>query len=133
MGEIVKQILSVISNALQIPTIIILILLILLTILMLGSFVAEIFTERKALKMNIPGLVDQLQGKDSTQMKEAIEASGLLNRQKESARELINRTSYNDDTREALARQLIADEDMRYNKIVKITDLVALSTDWAFV
>ena len=125
MSDIVKEILRVISSSLQIPTIIILILLILLTILMLGSFVAEIFTERKSLKLNIPGLVDQLQGKNSTEMKEAIEASGLLNRQKESAMELINRTSYNDDTREALARQLISDEDLRYNKIVKITDLVA--------
>ncbi len=125
MSDIVKEILSVVSRSLQIPTIIILILLILLTILMLGSFIAEIFTERKSLKMNIPGLVDQLQGKNSTEMKEAIETSGLLNRQKESARELINRTSYSDDTREALARQLIADEDIRYNRIVKITDLVA--------
>ena len=125
MSDIVKEILRVVSSSLQIPTIIILILLILLTILMLGSFVAEIFTERKSLKMNIPGLVDQLQGKDSAQMKEAIENSDLLNRQKESCRELINRVSYNDDTREALARQLIADEEMRYGKIVKITDLIS--------
>lgn len=125
MSEIVKEILRVVSSSLQIPTIIILILLILLTILMLGSFVAEIFTERKSLKFNIPGLVDQLQGKSSAEMKEAIENSDLLNRQKESCRELINRVSYNDDTREALARQLIADEEMRYGKIVKITDLIS--------
>lgn len=125
MSEIVKEILRIVSSSLQIPTIIILILLILLTILMLGSFVAEIFTERRSLKMNIPGLVDQLQGKNSAQMKETIENSDLLNRQKESARELINRGSYNDDTREALARQLIADEEIRYGRIVKITDLTS--------
>ena len=125
MGDLVKEILRVVSSSLQIPTIVILILLILLTIVMLGSFVAEIFTERRALKMNIPGLVDQLQGKGTTGMKEAIEASGLLNRQKEACRELINRVSYSDDTREALARQLIADEEIRYGKIVKITDLVS--------
>jgi|GEM_PF-128722 len=125
MSDIVKEILRVVSSSLQIPTIIILILLILLTILMLGSFVAEIFTERRALKINIPGLVDQLQGKNSAQMKEAIENSDLLNRQKESCRELINRGGYTDDTREALARQLIADEEIRYGRIVKITDLVS--------
>ena len=125
MSDIVKEILRVVSSSLQVPTIIILILLILLTILMLGSFVAEIFTERRSLKMNIPGLVDQLQGKNSAEMKEAIENSDLLNRQKESCRELINRGGYTDDTREALARQLIADEEIRYGRIVKITDLVS--------
>lgn len=125
MSEIVKEILRVVSSSLQVPTIIILILLILLTILMLGSFVAEIFTERKSLKLNIPSLVDQLQDKNSAEMKETIEGSDLLNRQKESCRELINRGNYTDDTREALARQLIADEEIRYGRIVKITDLVS--------
>ena len=125
MSEVVKAILRAVSSSLQIPTIIILILLILLTILMLGSIIAEVFTERKSLKMNIPELVDQLQGKTTAEMKDAIEKSSLLTRQKEAARELINRVSYPDDTREALARQLIADEEMRYNKIVKITDLTS--------
>ena len=125
MSDVVKEILRAISSSLQIPTIIILILLILLTILMLGSFVAEILTERKSLKMNIPELVDQLQGKNTTQMKEAVEKSSLLNRQKDAARELINRVTYPDDTREALARQLIADEEIRYGRITKITDLTS--------
>ncbi len=125
MSEVVKAILRAVSSSLQIPTIIILILLILLTILMLGSIIAEVFTERKSLKMNIPELVDKLQGKTTAEMKDAIEKSSLLTRQKEAARELINRVSYPDDTREALARQLIADEEMRYNKIVKITDLTS--------
>lgn len=125
MSEVVKGILRAISSGLQIPTIIILILLILLTILMLGSFFAELFTERKSLKLNIPKLVDQLQGKSTAEMKEVITSSSLLTRQKAATQELISRVSYPDDTREALARQLIADEESRYNKIVKITDLTA--------
>ena len=125
MSEVVKGILRAVSSALQVPTIIILILLILLTIVMLGSFVAEIVTERKALKLNIPKLVDDLQGKSTAEMKEVIAASSLLARQKAAAQELISRVTYPDDTREALARQLIADEEARYGKIVKITDLTA--------
>lgn len=125
MSEVVKGILRAISSGLQIPTIIILILLILLTILMLGSFFAELFTERRSLKLNIPKLVDQLQGKSTAEMKEVVASSSLLTRQKAAAQELISRVSYPDDTREALARQLIADEESRYNKIVKITDLTA--------
>ena len=125
MAEVVKGILRAVSSALQVPTIIILILLILLTIFMLGSIVAEFVTERRALKLNVPKLVDQLQGKTTAEMKDVIAASSLLTRQKAAIQELISRVTYPDDTREALARQLIADEEARYAKIVKITDLTA--------
>jgi len=125
MSEIVKGILRAVSTGLQIPTIIILILLILLTIFMLGTFFAEMLTERKSLKLNIPKLVDELQGKSTSEMKDIVASSSLLTRQKAAAQELISRVTYPDDTREALARQLIADEESRYNRIIKITDLTA--------
>ena len=125
MSEVVKGILRVVSSGLQIPTIIILILLILLTIFMLGTFFAEMLTERKSLKLNIPKLVDDLQGKSTSEMKDVIASSSLLARQKTAVQELISRVTYPEDTREALARQLIADEESRYNKIIKITDLTA--------
>ena len=82
-------------------------------------------TERKSLRLNIPKLVDDLQGKSTAEMKEVIASSSLLTRQKAAAQELISRVTYPDDTREALARQLIADEEARYNKIIKITDLTS--------
>ena len=125
MAEVVKGILRVVSSGLQIPMIIILILLILLTIFMLGTFFAEMLTERKSLKLNIPKLVDDLQGKSTSEMKDVIASSSLLTRQKTAVQELIGRATYPEDTREALARQLIADEESRYNKIIKITDLTA--------
>ncbi len=125
MSEIVKGILRAVSSGLQIPTIIILILLILLTIVMLGSFLAELITERKSLKLNIPKLVDDLQGKSTSEMKDVIASSSLLTRQKTAVQELVSRVTYPEDTREALARQLISDEEARYGKIVKITDLTA--------
>ena len=77
MSEVVKGILRVVSSGLQIPTIIILILLILLTIFMLGTFFAEMLTERKSLKLNIPKLVDDLQGKSTSEMKDIIASSSL--------------------------------------------------------
>ena len=107
MSEVVKGILRAVSSALQVPTIIILILLILLTIVMLGSFIAEMLTERKSLRLNIPKLVDDLQGKSTAEMKEVIASSSLLTRQKAAAQELISRVTYPDDTREALARSRI--------------------------
>ena len=125
VSEAVKDILRAISSGLQIPTIIILILLILLIIIILGSFFAELFTERRKLKADIPELVDQLQGKNVKDQEQIVLASGLLKRQKEAVIKLIKRITYPDDTREALARQLIADEESRYARITKITDLIA--------
>ena len=54
-----------------------------------------------------------------------VSGSGLLKRQKEAAHELIVRIKYPNDTREALARQIISDEESRYNKITKFTDIIA--------
>lgn len=125
MSEIIKDVLRAVASSLQIPTIIILLLLILATIVLLGSFIAEFFTERKALKVNIPALIDEMQGKNTTELDEVVSGSGLLKRQKEAAHELIVRIKYPNDTREALARQIISDEESRYNKITKFTDIIA--------
>ena len=57
MAETVKDILRLISSSLQIPTIVILIILIIVAIIMLGSIIAEAFTERRKLKGDIPGLM----------------------------------------------------------------------------
>lgn len=125
MSEAVKDVLRVITESLQIPTIIILILLIALSILMLGGLIAESFTDHRKLKTSIPELIDSLQGKDPAEMYEVISRAQILKRQKNALFFLIDRSDYPDNTREALARQLIADEEARYRKITKITDIVA--------
>ena len=125
MSEIIKDVLRAVASSLQIPTIIILLLLILATIVLLGTFIAEFFTERKALKVNIPALIDDMQGKNTTELDAVVSGSGLLKRQKEAAHELIVRIKYPNDTREALARQIISDEESRYSRITKFTDIIA--------
>ena len=92
---------------------------------MLGSVIAEFFSERKALKESIPKLIDSIQGKSMSEMKAIIFSSELLKRQKRASEILIDRIKYPDNTREALARQLLADEENRYSRITKITDIVA--------
>lgn len=125
MSEAVKDVLRVICESLQIPTIVILILLMAVSVVMLGGIAAEFFTDHRKLKTSIPELIDTLQGKDSEEMEKAIRSAQILRRQKSALIYLIKRTSYPDNTREALARQLIADEEARYRKITKITDIVA--------
>ena len=125
MSEIVKDILRIVSSSLQIPTIIILIILIIVTIIMIGSIIAEYFSERRMLRGSITTLVDELQGKSMEEMRGVIDRAGILRRQKAAAMQLIDRSGYTSDTREALARQLIADEENRYARITRVTDMIA--------
>ncbi|MCI7146414.1 MAG: MotA/TolQ/ExbB proton channel family protein [Clostridiales bacterium] len=125
VSEALKDALRAVSSGLQIPTIIILIALIVIAVLMLGSVIAEFISERKALRVSIPELIDGIQGKNMSEMKNIILSSNLLKRQKKACEMLIDRIKYPDNTREALARQLLADEESRFNRITKITDIVA--------
>lgn len=125
MSEAVKDVLRVITETLQIPTIIILILLMAVSAVMLGSIVAEYFTDHRKLKTSIPKLIDDLHDRHSAEMEMIINDAGILKRQKSALTYLLHRLSYPDNTREALARQLIADEEARYRQITKITDIVA--------
>lgn len=125
MSETVQDILRVISATMQTPTIIVLIILIAVAVVMLGSILAEFLTDHRKLKAKIPELIDEFQGKGSAQMEELVQNAGLLKRQKKALLQLIKRINYSDNTREALARQLIADEEFRYNRITKVTDIVA--------
>lgn len=125
ISEFVKDVLRAVSSGLQVPTIIVLIILIAIVVVMLGSFIGEFFTERRTLKAKIPALIDEMQGKNADELQTVIKKSRILKRQKKAAIELIVRGNYSDATREALARQLIADEENRYAKITKVTDLIA--------
>ena len=125
MSEFVLDTLRMVAGSLQIPTVIILLLLILLTIVMLGGFVVEAVTERRVLKVNIPELVDDLHGKSIKEVERLIDESGLLPRQKDAYQEVVKRTSLPDDLREAIAKQMAADEEYRYRRIIKVTDLTA--------
>lgn len=124
-SETVKDILRAVSSGLQTPTIVILILLLVITVLMLGSFFAELFSERARLKAKIPQIIDDMQEKSQAELETIVANSGLLKRQKKAARELIIRGKLPQATREALARQLIFEEENRYAKITYVTDMIA--------
>ena len=125
MSESVQDILRVISATMQTPTIIILIILIAVAVIMLGSIVVEFFTDHRKLKAKIPELIDDFQGRNTVQMKELVNNAGILKRQKTALLQLIDRASLPENTREALARQLIAEEEYRYTRITKISDVIA--------
>lgn len=125
MASAVKDMLRAVSAGLQIPTIIILLCLVALTVVLLGSLVVEYFTERKQLSGSIPELIDSLQGKNGRELAAVIKNSGLLQRQKAAVLELVQRENLPLDTRIALAKKLLLDEEKHYVGRVRISDLIS--------
>ena len=125
MTNAVKEMLRAVASGLQVPTIVILLILVALTVVLLGSLVVEYFTERKQLSGSIPELIDALQGKDGRELAAVIENSGLLQRQKAAVLELVQREDLPLDTRIALAKKLLLDEEKHYVGRVRISDLIS--------
>lgn len=125
MGDVVKSTLRAVTEALQIPTIIILLLLIAITVFLLGSIIVEVFTDRRHLKASIPKVIDEIQGMNASQLQVYFKKCPLLNRQKKALGELITREDLPDNSREALARQLLYDEQEHYDKRTKFSEVIA--------
>ncbi len=114
-----------ISSGLLIPTIIVLLLFMALAVVELGGLVAEAFIERRKVKINVPELIDSFQGKNTGEIMNEIANSSLFRRQKTVLSELINHSNLPSASMQALARRLLAGEELHYNKITNRTDLVA--------
>ncbi|MCD8208708.1 MAG: MotA/TolQ/ExbB proton channel family protein [Bacteroidales bacterium] len=120
----ISDTLRTIIGALNYPVIIILLALIVVVIVLLGSLIAEIFTERRHLKVKLPKLVDDLNSAERP-TRETIQKSGLLNCQKEILVELTKHPDITPSMREAMALRLLEQEQQRRRNTVTITDWIA--------
>lgn len=119
-----NQIMYIIAQSLEVPDIIILLILVAVSIVLVGTLIAEYFTEHIRLKVKLPQLFDELRRGD-VPAEECIRNSGLLKRQKRALIELTRHPDLTDIMREALAVRLITEERVHYGRIIKISDLVA--------
>ena len=120
---LLTDILRAIASSLQTPVIVILIVLTATMVVILGMFIAEVFTERVKFTVSLPKLVDALNaGGDA---REVIRASGLLRRQKHALLELLKHPAISAAERESLAVNLVAAEQAHFDNRVKLTDVIA--------
>lgn len=117
------DILRTIASSLQSPVIVILIALTIAIVIILGMFIAEIFTERLKFKISLPRLVDELNSDKDTER--VIRGSGLLKRQKKALLELLKHPSASASERESMAVNLVSAEQAHYDNRVKVTDVIA--------
>ncbi len=120
----ISDILRIYASALQIPVIIILIGFVLCVVMLLGWMIGEMVTERRHLKVHLSRLLDQMNQKDGNPVL-SISESGLLKRQKEVLLELTRHPNFSSVMREALAVRLVEQEQARYDRIVKYSELLA--------
>jgi biopolymer transport protein ExbB/TolQ len=119
-----KKAMHIISSGLLVPTIVVLLLFLAWLVIELGGLVAEIFTEKRKGRVNVPKMIDDFQGKDAEGVLEVIKQSCLSRRQKTVLGELISYNGLPDASFQALARRLIVKEELYYVRITNRTDLV---------
>ncbi len=122
--QLMSDTLRTIISALNYPVILILLILIVVIVVLLGTLIAEIFTERRHLKVKLPQLVDELNAAERP-IGETIRKSGLLNSQKEILLELTKHPDITPSMREAMALRLLEQEQQRRRNTVTITDWIA--------
>ncbi len=120
-----KETMHAVSSGLLIPTIAILLLFIAFMVIELGSLLVEMFTERRKVKIDVPALLDAFQEKNATEIMDEITSSHMFLRHKIALKELIEHSYLPAASHEALARRLLASEELYYAKITNRTDLVA--------
>ncbi len=120
----ISDILRAVASSLKIPVVAVLIMLIIGTAILLGWLIAEFITERRRMKVALPELLDELR-EGSRPVGEIIRGSGLLKSQKAVLLELAAHPKFNCAMREALAVRLIEQEQARYDKIVRLSELVS--------
>ena len=119
----IHDVLRAVSSALEVPVIVVLILFLLLAAALTGWIIAEYCTERRCLKAALPELMERLRASDD--LAATIAESGLLRRQKDALTELTRHPDFTPAMREALALRLLDEEQDRYDRIVKLSEMLA--------
>ena len=119
-----NHVLRAIASGMKYPVIAFLIVLMAAAVILAGSIIVELFTERRHLKVKMPALVDALRSPEGT-VAETIAASGLLKRQKAVLTELTAHPELTADMRQALAVRLLEEEQARFERIVSLSDTIS--------
>ena len=124
-SENLSNVLRAVSSFLQVPVMIILILMIVAAIFMVGLLALEFFLDHRKLKASLPRLVDEMK-KRQGHLEPVVKQSGLLKRQKEALLEVLRHPELTPSMRESLAAELLYEEKVHYDSIVRFSDLLLL-------
>lgn len=124
-SEILTSTLNMISQSLQIPVIIFLVIFALFAVLAIGGLVSE-YTSRKKIS---PDLIEQLiysisYANSLDEIKDIIKNAKIYESQKVVLIKILRSSSLPVDSRQALAKKLIEFEENKFTKTIEKTDVV---------
>ena len=124
-SEILTSTLNMISQSLQIPVIIFLVIFAVFAVLAIGGLISE-YTSRKKIT---PDMIEQLiysisNANSLEEIKNIIENSNIYNSQKVVLIKILRSSSLTVDSRHALAKKLIEFEENNFAKKIEKTDVV---------
>lgn len=127
MGEFlhIKELLHNITQGLLYPTMIILVLLIVFAVGLIAAIIVEAVVERRHFKIALPDLVARINDASWQDLRNLIDSSGLLRRQKNTLQTLIAYSYLPQESRVALAKRLLSAEESAYWRVTSRTDMIA--------
>ena len=121
----VTDVLHGIAEFLLIPTVILLIAFVVYSLYSIGSIIVEIVVERRRYRAKVPRLVALIEECPTDDLQKVIDESGLLRYQKDDLDELVCYLYLPEDGRTEVAKRLLANEDMRNQKVLDRTEMAA--------
>ena len=123
--DILTSTLNMISQSLQIPVIIFLVIFAVFAVLAIGGLISE-YTSRKKIT---PDMIEQLiysisNANSLEEIKNIIETANIYNSQKVVLIKILRSSSLTVDSRHALAKKLIEFEENKFSKTIEKTDVV---------
>ena len=124
-SEVLTSGLNMISQSLQIPVVILLIVFAFFAVVTLGSLVAEYTSRKKVSADTLEKMIYSISNASSSEeLMEVIKNARLYENQKVVLVKILRAESLTDETRETLARKLIEFEEENRGKSIDRTDIV---------
>ena len=122
--EMLHSSLHALAMILQGPVIVLLLLFAALLVVEIGSVLAERLVERRGKKADAANILWELEHTPVEVLQETITKQPLLNRQKKMLLRLLAYRELTPEAGQALAGQLLAEQEQRYRKILLVTDFI---------
>ncbi|MDR0886038.1 MAG: MotA/TolQ/ExbB proton channel family protein [Clostridiales Family XIII bacterium] len=121
----VKSAIHIISSSLEIPAIIVLILAVVIVVSQIGSVMIEFFTERMGKNPNVTKVLENISGKERTQILEIINANPFQKSQKRAFARFLQSDIISVDEQKLFAVQLLSETESRLDRRIAVTDIIA--------
>ena len=124
-SEILTTVLNVISQSLLIPVIVILLIFVIYAIITIGGLISEYTSRKKVPVEMVKDLIFEISAAgDIEAICEIIDESSIPKSQKTVLTEIANSKELKKESRVALARKLIENEESKIEKTIEKTDIV---------